>query len=170
MRATYTEDFKQAALLKLMNRGTRTFAEVAEELGITPSIAYGWIKKSGKVSGGMPQDEKSSRAWTAQEKFQAVLEFENMKDQPGKQGEFLRRAGLHAALLEIWRKEIMGVLEKPARRSRRTPEEQAKDLQITELKRELLRKDRALAETAALLVLKKKAESIWGLVDDEEDA
>ena len=170
MRATYTEDFKQAALTKIMNRGNRTFIDVVTELGVTPSIAYGWMKKSAKVQGAMPKNEKSSKEWTAQEKFQAVLEFENLKDQPEKQGEFVRKAGLHAALMESWRKEILGVLEKPARRIRRTPEEQAKDQEIAELKRDLRRKDKALAETAALLVLKKKAESIWGLVDDEESA
>ena len=35
------------------------------------------------------------------------------------------------------------------------------------LKKDLLRKDKALAETSALLILKKKADLIWG--DFEED-
>ena len=36
-----------------------------------------------------------------------------------------------------------------------------------ELKRDLYRKDRALAETTALLVLKKKADLIWGTEENE---
>ena len=43
-----------------------------------------------------------------------------------------------------------------------------KDKRIKELERELRRKDKALAETAALLVLKKKAQAIWGDREDEE--
>ena len=38
---------------------------------------------------------------------------------------------------------------------------------VKELERELRRKEKALAETAALLVLRKKMEAIWG---DGEDA
>ena len=37
---------------------------------------------------------------------------------------------------------------------------------IKDLEKELLRKDRALAEAAALLVLKKKAQDLW---EDEDD-
>jgi hypothetical protein len=35
------------------------------------------------------------------------------------------------------------------------------------LERELRRKDKALAETAALLTLRKKAQAIWGDGEDE---
>ena len=38
---------------------------------------------------------------------------------------------------------------------------------IKELERELVRKDKALAETAALLVLKKKMALLWGDGDDD---
>ena len=40
---------------------------------------------------------------------------------------------------------------------------------IKELERELRRKDKALAETAALLVLKKKVQAIWGDEDDDTE-
>jgi hypothetical protein len=68
----------------------------------------------------------------------------------------------------MWEREMLQALGKTPMKSKRSPEEIQKDQKITALEREVRRKDRALAETTALLVLKKKAESIWGLVDDEE--
>jgi transposase len=46
------------------------------------------------------------------------------------------------------------------------PGKDARGQQIRALEAELRRKEKALAETAALLVLKKKAQEIWG---DRED-
>ncbi|WP_053006512.1 hypothetical protein [Desulfosporosinus acididurans] len=39
--------------------------------------------------------------------------------------------------------------------------------ELKQVKKELQRKESALAETAALLVLRKKADAIWGLKDEE---
>jgi transposase len=38
---------------------------------------------------------------------------------------------------------------------------------VRELEKELRRKDKALAEAAALLVLQKKVQAIWGDADDD---
>ena len=47
------------------------------------------------------------------------------------------------------------------------PVAKAAKKRIKQLERELRRKDAALAETAALLVLRKKAEALWGKDEDE---
>ena len=78
-------------------------------------------------------------------------------------GGFLRRKGLYRTHLEQWRQQMLHGLEVKKRRSK-SP---AKDRQLRELEKELRRKDAALAETAALLVLKKKAQAIWGDEDDD---
>ena len=78
-------------------------------------------------------------------------------------GGFLRRRGLHQVQLERWRGEVLKTLQGEPRRSPKSSHKR----RIRELERELRRKDKALAETAALLVLKKKAQAIWG---DEDDA
>ena len=83
-------------------------------------------------------------------------------------GAFLRREGIHESQLEEWRAKATeaatGALKAPhAKRSERTPEAR----RIKELERELLRKDKALAEVAALLALKKKVQEIWGDEDDD---
>lgn len=47
-------------------------------------------------------------------------------------------------------------------------EHKAEQKRMKQLQRELRRKDRALAETAALLTLSKKAGAIWGRNDEDE--
>jgi hypothetical protein len=102
-----------------------------------------------------PQD------WTAKEKLDAVTEASGLSEEA--LGAFLRTKGLHEAQLEQWRKKaeeaLSGQGDTKARRSN--------SLRIRELERELRRKDKALAETAALLILKKKLAALW---EDEDDA
>lgn len=167
----YGEEFKRALIQKVLNRGNRSVEEILDEAGgIHQTTLSRWIRESGMTSPQMSKKEKNSRQWNPQEKFGAVLEFERLSREPEKQGEFLRKSGLHAATVESWRQEMLGALVKNGHKGKRTPEEIAKDERIKALERDLKRKDQALAETTALLVLKKKAESIWGLVDDEESA
>ena len=86
---------------------------------------------------------------------------------PDELGAFLRREGVHAAELEQWRETVVDAaklaLEGGAARS---SSRGADTKRIKELERDLRRKDRALAETAALLVLQKKVHEIWGDGDD----
>jgi hypothetical protein len=77
-------------------------------------------------------------------------------------GELLRREGLHEADLAEWRRATLAALGSVEK----TPSgSQAR--RVRELEKELRRKDRALAETAALLVLQKKAQELWGDEDDD---
>lgn len=103
-----------------------------------------------------PQD------WTAEEKLAAVIEAVSVPEE--ELGAFLRRKGLHESQLREWRKTVLSGLEKPrARASKDT----AQSRRIRELERELRRKDKALAEAAALLVLQKKVRELWGDEDDD---
>ena len=107
---------------------------------------------------------QSSRSWSAAQKLEAVLEAAALSEQD--LGPYLRRKGLYRSDLEQWREQMLTGLEaKPKRRrtSSKTPEGR----RIRELEKEVRRKDAALAETAALLVLKKKAQAIWGAEDDD---
>jgi len=51
---------------------------------------------------------------------------------------------------------------------KRPKERNGEGQRIRELEAELRRKEKALAETAALLVLKKKAQAIWGEPEGEK--
>jgi transposase-like protein len=93
-----------------------------------------------------------------------VLEAAALSD--AELGEFLRRKGLHEAQLEEWRRLATEALGNSQRQSRKPSAEEAR---IRELEKELRRKDKALAEAAALLVLQKKARAIWGDGGDDTD-
>jgi transposase-like protein len=176
MGAPYSKEFKQAAIKKILGRGDQTLDAACKEIGISQAAGSAWLRESGKIAGMNPSSKKPAsqgkraQDYSPEDKLEAVMEFRRRQDQPEAQGEFLRSQGLFAATIEAWAKDMLGALGKPARQPKRTPEEMAKDKQIAELQRDLRRKEKALAETTALLVLKKKAESIWGLVDDEESA
>jgi hypothetical protein len=93
--------------------------------------------------------------WSASEKFKAVLEAESLSE--AELGAFLRKRGLHEAHLQQWREMAQDALaEKSSSPSSRLKKENQR------LSRELRRKDKALAETAALLVLSKKVRALWG--------
>ena len=79
----------------------------------------------------------------------------------------LRRKGLHEATLKQWRTSVTGVLGRPQLKAKKSREHKEAEKRIRKLERELKRKNAALAETAALLVLKKKVQEIWGDGDDD---
>lgn len=97
---------------------------------------------------------------SAQEKLRAVIEYEGMPED--KRGEYLRREGLQSEHIEGWKKSMEAGLGGSALSAAERSERAADKKKIQELERELRRKDKALAETTALLVLKKKADLIWG--------
>jgi transposase len=86
-------------------------------------------------------------------------------------GAFLRRKGVHEAQLAEWRQQVtqgaVAALRGPSKRDRKAASVEAR--RVRDLERELARKEKALAEAAALLVLKKKAQAIWGDEDDDTD-
>jgi len=106
---------------------------------------------------------KRPQDWTPEEKLQAVIEAASIPEE--ELGAFLRRQGVHEAQLREWRQQLLQGLEQPApgARKKRTPEAR----RVRQLERELERKDKALAEAAALLVLQKKVQALWGDEDDD---
>jgi transposase-like protein len=110
-----------------------------------------------------PTPPKRTQAWTPEEKLAIVLEASSLSE--GELGEFLRRKGLHASMLDEWHQQAIAGLRGTPQMSKVHTESKV----VRDLKRELERKDKALAETAALLVLKKKAQEIWGDEDDDTD-
>ena len=97
----------------------------------------------------------------AQEKLHAVMEASALSDD--ELGAFLRERGLHEVHLEDWRETVLESLEGHPRAAK------GEKTRIHKLEQELRRKEKALAETAALLVLQKKVNAIWGSSEDEAE-
>ncbi len=157
----YSEAFKSKMVRKMVAPGGPSANALSEDVGVHQSTLSRWLRGAARVEDMKSQRGKSS--WNATQKLEAVLEASPLSDE--ELGPFLRRKGLYRKDLEQWREQMLTGLETKAKRPRsssKTPEGR----RIRELEKEMRRKDAALAETAALLVLKKKAQAIWGAEDD----
>ena len=163
----YSEAFKAKMVQKMMGPNAKAACALAKEAGMSQPTLSRWLRETGNV-GDMskktktPKPKKKSKKWTELEKLRAVVEASSLSDED--LGAFLRREGIHAAQLDEWRKTAFESFNGAARSRRKTSEESKR---IKTLERELRRKDKALAEVSALLILKKKANAIWGDVDDD---
>src|ERR1700722_13947435 len=101
---------------------------------------------------------------TTETKLQAVIDTLQMTEE--ERGAYCRKHGLYTHHLDEWKKQILSGLEIGSSKEQKFEQRQQSD-EIKKLKSELNRKDKALAEASALLILKKKANLIWG--DSEDD-
>jgi hypothetical protein len=155
----FSEEFKRIAVQKLFSRGSRNVEEISKELGVAKVTLYAWAKNYG-TSPGMSNTQRRPQDWSAAEKLKAVIEFEKLA--PEQQGEFLRQVGLHSDHIAGWKQSMQEGLE-PREKTKESRDEMSQlKAQNKELERDLSKKDKALAEVTALLILKKKADLLWG--------
>jgi transposase len=152
----YSEDFKKSAVSKMLNRGDRQISWVSEETGVPRPTLYQWKKEFANVEGMKKNTPNHTRPQdkSAKDKVKAVIDYENLPEE--KRGEFLRREGLHSELIRQWKEQMENSLTNSKEKKILQTERSEEKRKIKELEREIKRKDKALAETAALLVLKKK--------------
>ena len=184
----YSEGFRNRMIERLSGPNPISATALAAEVGVSQATLSRWLKEAATVgrkmhrsrdqenpSAASPKPTKPSPStrrpqdWTAEEKVALVLEAAAV---PAVElGELLRRRGIHEAQLAEWRTQVtqgaVAALQGPSRRDRKAANLEAH--RVRELERELARKEKALAEAAALLVLKKKAQAIWGAEDDDTD-
>ena len=162
----YSESFKSKMVQRLAGPDAVSAQRLSKEVGVSQATLSQWLRKSeGRIGsvklGSFPPDALSPRRpedWSAEERLRVVMEATRLRDE--ELGAFLRREGIHEATLAEWKAavlEALGPLKKASSDSRR----------VRELEKQLRRKDKALAETAALLVLQKKVQAIWGDEDDD---
>ena len=157
MKSTYAEGFIEQALVKVFSRGDRTGRSVAEDLNVNYHTLKNWMKReSVSKRDGKVIKEKRPQDWSAEEQLVALHETH------GLSGEALqawcRERGLFAHHLTSWK---AGFCAEAAAGTSGTRDWRTLKDQNEQLKGELLRKDKALAEAAALLVLQKKFRALW---------
>lgn len=160
----YSSEFKKAAIQKVLLRGNRTVKSICREMGVSGPSIYEWKREYGR-SPGMENEEKRPQDRSVIEKFKAVLEFDRLNEE--ERGLFLRREGFYTDHIHEWRLRMQEGLEAKKINNASRGEVSELTRENRELKKELIRKNAALAETTALLVLKKKADLIWGSGADE---
>ena len=167
----YAESVRARLFGRMLGPNGVTGWRLAAETGIAQPTLSRWLRAAASIKdvstkppASPPEPSTPSKRpqdWTALERAQAVLAASQLSD--AALGEFLRRQGLHREQLEEWKRALEEALAQPRRSGRASGAAK----RIKELERELVRKDKALAETAALLVLKKKMALLWGDGDDD---
>lgn len=160
----YPKQRREAVLKKLLPPNNRTVAEIAREEGLSEATVYNWRKQARQSGQLLPDHGNGPEGWSSQDKFNAVLETAVLSE--AELGEYCRKRGIYPEQIQRWRQSCESANEQEERLQKRTRQAvKAEKKRTRELERELKRKEAALAETAALLTLRKKAQAIWG---DEE--
>ena len=161
MTAKHSEAFIEQALVKVFSRGDRPIKSIAQDLNVNYHTLKYWMKNKSVIKQSVSATkEKRPQDWTASEQLAALQETH------GLSGEALqawcRERGIFAHHLTSWKAAFCEETKAPAGDAR---EARALKDENAALKRELVRKEKALAEAAALLVLQKKFRALW---EDQE--
>nr|ALP69201.1 putative IS3/IS911 family transposase [Stutzerimonas stutzeri] len=161
----YSPERIAALLKKLLPPQNLSVAELARQEGSEVTL-YAWRKQAKAEGAGAPGDKKLPDDWPAEAKFAVVLETAALSEI--ELSEYCCRKGLYPDQVQAWRQAcISGQQSAQAQRQAEREQAKADKKRIRELERELRRKDKALAEAAAILVLRKKLNAYWG--NDSED-
>jgi len=162
----YSQELKNSTLRKMMPPTNRPISELSRETGVPEGTLHAWRKQARSNGYATPGDGREAEIWSSQDKFHIVIETAGLSEI--ELADYCRSKGLFIEQVRSWRNACMqangNLAQETGKIQLELKQEKSRSLQ---LEKELRRKDSALAETAALLVLRKKAHVIWG---DGEDA
>ena len=163
----YSLERKESVLRKLLPPESRSVAEVSEEEGICTATLFNWCKAARTKGQSVSDKDSPADHWSSQEKFVVVLETASLNE--NELAEYCRKHGVYPQQVAQWREACLTANQPLSRADRRRGQsiERSNQKKVISLEKELARKEKALAETAALLVLRKKANAIWGPGEDE---
>jgi transposase-like protein len=162
---SYPQERKEAVLKKMLPPLNRSIKTLSKEEGITEGTLYNWRKQARQEGRLMPDGESSPEGWNASDKFAAVVETAAMNE--AELSVYCRERGLYPNQIQAWREACEQANDWKQAQTKELKQARKDDEKcIRDLRKELHRKEKALAETAALLVLRKKAAAIWGEEDE----
>ena len=162
----YPKEFKEQVLKRLLPPNAESVKRVAKETGVSHQTLRNWMQEAHihDLVQSLPPEPPSSISTS--EKFRIVVETLSMSED--ELSEYARKAGLYVTQIKEWRDICINANEADDVKKRSIQKElKAVKKENNELKKDLRKKEKALAETAALLVLRKKAEAIWGESGDD---
>lgn len=162
----YSAERKAQLLKMLLPPLSLTMAEVSRREGVSEMSLSNWRKQSRSEGYVVSESNQSPQHWSAELKFAVVLETASLCEI--ELGEYCRRKGLFPEQISEWRQSFISGMKPEKAQPKEDRDQARKDKKrIQQLERELLRKDKALAETAALLVLRKKLNDYWGIENED---
>ena len=165
----YSEAVKADVRRRMSPPQRQSVAQISAELGIHIVTLYNW-RKAWRLQGEVvPASEKDPEGWGATDKFTVVLETAGLN--ATELSAYCRERGLYPEQVERWRQASQDANEKPVltlKEQKELERLRAQDQkELKRLKQELRRKEKALAEAAALLIASKKIQAFWG--EDGDD-
>lgn len=148
---------------KMMPPHSQSVATISRETGISAPTLYAWKKQFRDRGFVVPSKPTAPDCWDNKTKLAALIQTALMNE--AERSTYCREHGLYVEQLEAWKlafespEASHGSIDRvELARERKKSRELAKELQ---------RKEKALAEAAALLTLSKKARAIWGTDADD---
>ena len=163
---SYSPERKEAVIKQMMPPNNKSIRELSEKEGISSQTLFKWRNEARQSGHVLPNADRKGDDWSARDKFNAVLQCASLSE--AEVALYCRERGVYVEQIAQWRLSCERANDWDRHNSKQQRENgrEAKQ-QIKQLKRDLARKEKALAETAALLVLRKKAHAIWGEHEDE---
>lgn len=155
--ARYGQQFKDKAVARLLPPESASASALSREIGVSEATLERWLSQA--LAEPAPE-----RVWTAAARFDAVLTTASMDE--ATRSAWCRSNGVYPQVLAQWRAWAQQSLAEPGEHGGGGRQDKQDRRRIRELERELQRKEKALAETAALLVLSKKLEAIFSKGED----
>lgn len=156
----YSPERKAAVIAKMLPPHNLSINEVARQEGIPANTLYGWRSQAGIATRSADSDLKIPEQWSQEARFAVLVETAPLSAHAV--AEYCRRKGLYPEQIQQWKDELM----QPSQREEKAEIKRLKK-ENQQLNREIARKDKALAEAAALLLLEKKLKALF---DEENEA
>lgn len=151
---------KEAILNKMLSPNKLSIGALAKQEGLAKSTLYVWRDQLRQQGHTLPEHERTSANWSAHTKFNVIIETATLNE--SQLAEYCRSKGLYPEQVKAWHEAAIAS-QNGSQQSKeiKTAQEQQYRKQIKLLEREIQRKDKALAEAAALLILQKKMRALW---------
>ncbi len=155
MTKPFSVAFKQKMVERLTGRSAVSAIQLARETGVTQHSLSRWLQEARSLPTVANKPKPAVREWTVEQKARVLADAGQLDGE--KLTAYLEREGVKLPEYEQWRI----ALDEGGAASAST------NKRIRQLERELARKEKALAEAAALLILKKKVDAFYA--EDEDD-
>lgn len=161
----YSEEFRASIAARLLPPNNVSVADIVKETGVPKDTLYEWRTRYRNKQGVSPYSGKPTNQYSADDKLAVIIETASLNE--AELGEYCRRKGLYPVQIATWKASmVQGLMSEPSKADREQNQKQLRTIQ--HLEKDLARKEKALAEVVALLVLQKKFQALMEAPEEEK--
>ena len=161
----YSEEFRSSVAARLLPPNNISIADIVKETGVPKDTLYDWRARYRNKQGLSVYSCKSSNQYSADDKLAVIIEAICFNE--AELGEYCRRKGIYPVQIATWKAAMLqGLISEPSKADQKQKQKQVKTIQL--LEKDLSRKEKALAEVVALLVLQKKFQALMEAPEGEK--